>query len=459
MIKLPRNLIPILALVSVAILLDVIPINTGGSFVSVATAGTAIPIPDFTTYEIPDTEHPDSRLSAAREYADLAALVVGILLASLFALRFRSRRALLILAVVSLAWLGFWREGCVCAIGAIQNVALAIADPDYAIPTVVLAFFMVPLVSTLFFGRTFCAAVCPLGAIQELVALWPIRVPKWLDHALGLLAYIYLGLAVAMAATGTAFLICRYDPFVAFFRLSGDTNMLIFGGCFLLLGVFVCRPYCRYVCPYGALLGLLSKVSMWHVKIPPTDCINCRLCEDSCPYGAIEEPTVDQAAEKRPGARRRLVVLLLLLPVLVGAGAWIGTFCESPLGRLDPTIRLAQEVHIDAMLDDNLADEEISDTLDAFQDTGVSVEKLYTDARARSAVLRIAGGWLGAWVGLVLGIKLIHLSIRRKRTDYQPVRANCVSCGRCFWYCPNETETTRLVPLQPIDMKTTREET
>jgi len=470
--RLPRNFIPILAVICVAAC-AVVFVDFGGTVASASAEGPPIPLPEFTEYKIPDNDFSEqitkeTGSSLKREYLDLGALVVGILLASLFALVIRSRRGLLLLAVVSLAWLGFWREGCVCAIGAIQNVTLAVANPDYAIPAVVLAFFTIPLISTLLFGRTFCAAVCPLGAIQELVALRPVKVPKWLDHALGLFAYVYLGLAVALAATGTAFLICRYDPFVAFFRRTGDTNMLIFGGCFLLLGVFVARPYCRYLCPYGALLGILSKLSWRHLKIPPTDCINCRLCEDSCPYGAIDEPTVDQSLDKRPQARRRLVCLLLLLPPLIGGGALLGIMCEKPLGQLDPTICLAEEVRADiakqeAAADDTTADvdvpeEEITDTLDAFRTTGPTVEKLFEQAAEKSNMLRTAGGWLGAWIGLVLGIKLIHLSIRRKRTDYQPVRANCVSCGRCFWYCPNETDIQRLVPIQTADTNTTREE-
>ena len=45
---------------------------------------------------------------------------------------------------------------------------------------------------------------------------------------------------------------------------------------------------------------------------------------------------------------------------------------------------------------------------------------------------------LGAWTGFVIGVKLLHLSVRRRRDDYQADRAGCVSCGRCYWYCPVE---------------------
>ena len=74
------------------------------------------------------------------------------------------------ITVVAVGWLGFWREGCICSIGAIQNVALALGDSGYTIPASVVVLFTLPLVFTLLFGRTFCAAVCPLGGVQELVA-------------------------------------------------------------------------------------------------------------------------------------------------------------------------------------------------------------------------------------------------------------------------------------------------
>ena len=145
--------------------------------VLLSDAATAYePIPDFTDYQIKETINPPGPAPWS-EHLDLAALLVGLSLASWFALVNRSRRGLYLLAVVSLAWLGFWRNGCVCPIGAIQNVTLAVCDPTYAVPAVVVAFFTLPLVFTLFFGRTFCAAVCPLGALQELVAVRPVTVP------------------------------------------------------------------------------------------------------------------------------------------------------------------------------------------------------------------------------------------------------------------------------------------
>ena len=53
--------------------------------------------------------------------------------------------------------------------------------------------------------------------------------------------------------------------------------MLILGGSVLLIGVYVGRPYCRYFCPYGVILRWLSRLSKWHVRIPPEECIKCRL--------------------------------------------------------------------------------------------------------------------------------------------------------------------------------------
>jgi len=396
-----------------------------------------IPIPDFTKYEVPPSETPQTSPrpeSQTSELLDLAAFCALLVAATVAALKFRRRWALLAIAVVALLWLGFWRQGCICAIGATQNVALCLGDSSYAIPWTVVVLFTLPLVFTLFFGRTFCAAVCPLGAVQELVAVRPVRVPDWLEHSLGVLPWVYLGLAVLFAVTGTAFVICRYDPFVAFFRLDGTVNMLVFGGSLLLLGLFVGRPYCRYLCPYGAILGVCSRVARRHVTITPDECIQCRLCEDACPYGAIQPPTVAQTPDERARGRRRLGLLLVALPLLVLAGFGLGRLLGPTLSRLDPTVRLADRV----LLEETGQVEGTTDASDSFRRTGRAPADLYREAQGRVKMFGVAGAWFGAFVGLVIGVRLIYLSVRRRRTDYEPIRANCVSCGRCFRSCPRE---------------------
>ena len=401
--------------------------------------------PEIEGHATPTAEFPEPH-SASLKYADVAVLAVALGLSVYLALVRRSRRGLFLLAIGSLAYFGFYRQGCVCAIGSIQNVVLALSDSSYGVSLAILAFFALPLVATLFFGRTFCAAVCPLGAIQELFALRPVRVPAWLDQALGLAPYVYLGAAVVYAATGTAFIICEYDPFVAFFRLSGSANMLILGACFLVIGLFIGRPYCRYLCPYGALLKPLSRLSRWHVRIPPEECINCRLCEDACPYGAIHPPTVKQSDADRKAARTRLVLLLALSPVMVAAAGWAGRGLGVPLSRLHPESQLAERIR----LEETGQVEGTTDASDAFYSTGRPRQELYAAALALHERFSVAGMLLGGWVALVIAVKLIHTNLRRQRSEYSAEKGNCVSCGRCFWYCP--AEQVRLGLIENVDV-------
>lgn len=413
-------------------MLSVIPVVLSASFAS-GVCGDLIPTPDFSEHPIPTTEVPGAA-GQWRIDLDVALLFGALCLSSYFALVSRSRLKLLVLSVASLVWFGFVRGGCVCAIGATQNVALAAVDSSYVVPVSVIAFFVLPLVFTLFFGRTFCASVCPLGAVQELVSVLSVRVPSWLDQALGLLAYIYLGAAVILAATNTAFIICRYDPFVAFFRLSGSAPMLMFGGCVLAVGVFVGRPYCRYLCPYGAILRVLSRFSKWHVRIPPSSCINCHLCEDVCPYDAIQGPTAPQSEREVARGRRRLVRMLLLAPALVVVGGIVGSLSGEPLARWHREVRLAEQLRQDEL---GLTSE-TTIAADAWRSAGRPAHEAYAAAVGVRRDFRRLGVWLGAWTGLVIAARLIQLSLRRPRHEYQPSRSGCVSCGRCFWYCPVE---------------------
>lgn len=394
------------------------------------------PPPEFESgYTFPQTTSPAAQ-PVWHEYIDAAVLVLGLLLASYLILKKRSRRAIFALMIGSLLYFGFHRDGCICPIGAIQNVTLTAFDSSYAIPIAAAVFFVVPLVFTLFCGRVFCGAICPLGAIQDAVLIRPVAVPRWLESGLRLIAYTYLGAAVLFAATGSAFLICRYDPFVGFFRLGGNWNVLVIGVSLLLIGLFVGRPYCRFLCPYGVILRQLSRLSRRRVTITPDECIQCRLCESACPFGAIREPTGDWPEGEYRIAKRRLALFVVLLPILIAGGVGGGYTLRNQLARMHPRVRTAERIY----LEETGKAQGTTNVSDAFRATGQTSDLLYADATKIRDRFRVGGALLGGFVGLIAGGKLIALSVRRRRTEYEADPAGCFACGRCYKSCPKEHE-------------------
>ncbi|MCK5802107.1 MAG: 4Fe-4S binding protein [Lentisphaeria bacterium] len=389
------------------------------------------PQPEFDTGYTAPVHRAATLPSAWHGWADIALLALCLSLASYFALRRRSRRGLFWLSLFSLAYFGFWRRGCVCSVGALQNVSEAVFG-GAAVPLATLALFLLPLFFALFFGRVFCASVCPLGALQDVVGFWPRKLPRGLAQALRVLPVAHLGFAVLLAATGVCYITCEHDPLVPLLRLAGAPAALVFGCLTLALGMVVARPYCRFICPYGVLLGWLSKLSWKHLTITPDTCVSCRLCEQSCPYDAIRVPAPDRPAESLLRGTRRLGAYLALVPALMFVGGWVTSGLAPHFVRLNQDALVLEQLRLEGDGPPKTVETE------AFRSGSESVPILASRVESMELGLRRGGWWCGAFIGLVLGARLLRHSVRVERRGYEPDQEECMSCGRCFASCPRE---------------------
>ena len=150
--------------------------------------------------------------------------------------------------------------------------------------------------------------------------------------------------------------------------------------------------------------------------------------ENYWPVVAIEKQNVEWPKIGYIKSRRFLALLILLLPVLIFLGVFGGSRLNQSWSRMHPTVRLAERVYLEnqGMLS------ETTDASSAFRATGEPIEDLYDQATVIRKQFKFTGWLLGAFIGLVAGLKLIIPSVRKKRTYFQADTASCLACGRCF---------------------------
>jgi len=155
------------------------------------------------------------------------------------------------------------------------------------------------LAASWIFRKSFCGWLCPVGTISEY--LWRLgrrtfgrnfRVPRIPDIALRSLKYILLGLF--LYAVGSmpvpairAFLAGPYGmvddvKMLNFFRFLGLTSGIV-TAILVVASVFIQNFWCRYLCPYGALMGLAALASPLRIRRDPSLCIDCAKCAKACP--------------------------------------------------------------------------------------------------------------------------------------------------------------------------------
>ncbi|KAA6300019.1 MAG: putative electron transport protein YccM [Candidatus Ordinivivax streblomastigis] len=398
---------------------------------SVTIQAQRFPKPDFESgYQYPAFSYavPNETLWLT---IDIILLVVLMSIVAWAVIKKRVRKPVFYVSIISVAYFGFFRNGCICSIGAIQNVSLSLVDNSYSMPFTVLLFFILPIIFALLFGRVFCAGVCPLGALQELVNIKNYRLSKSLAAVLGIIPWIYLLFAILFAVTRSTFLICRFDPFIGIFRLGGDIGLIVFGVLLLIAAIFTGRPFCRFICPYGALLSLFARVSIWKASITP-QCINCELCHNACPVDAIMTPYENKVKETRLQGVKRILLYLIFLPVMAIIGGLILQLMSTSLSRVNKDVRL-----YDMVIQNEKEPQDILPLdLEAFYGQGGTIEEITGRVERIQSEFKTYSSVTGALIGLVIGFTLIGLSVKRTRKNYEINDAKCVNCAKCFSYCP-----------------------
>ncbi len=161
-----------------------------------------------------------------------------------------------------------------------------------------LTIFIAALVIALLFRKGFCGWICPVGFIFNLQEILVSRFrrllhpPKWLDYPL--LSLKYLLLAFFLYLIGWKMNIKAIEGFMRSpYNLMVDAKMLLFFlhpsltalaviGFIFLVSFLLRNFWCRYLCPYGGLLGLLAFLSPLQIRREHSLCIDCKKCESAC---------------------------------------------------------------------------------------------------------------------------------------------------------------------------------
>jgi polyferredoxin len=161
-------------------------------------------------------------------------------------------------------------------------------------------FLLITFASMAFlFRKAFCSWLCPVGTLSEY--LWRsgrtlfgrnFHVWRWLDIPLRGLKYLLLGFfmwAVSSMSAHSIAAFMRSDygliadvKMLNFFRTMGETGAIVVS-VLVVASLVIQNFWCRYLCPYGALLGLMSLLSPLRIRRNPNACVDCNKCAKACP--------------------------------------------------------------------------------------------------------------------------------------------------------------------------------
>lgn len=194
----------------------------------------------------------------------------------------------------AVAYLGFTKSQLISVVNVYGLMTGNMPVFRYSLAWYLFAGFTV--VTTVLWGRLYCGRVCAFGALTQLMdrvvpARLRIEVPAWLERRAAGIKYGLLAATLAYFLATADIPAYRWvEPFWMFTR-RGTTAMWIALAVLLAATVFVRNLYCRFLCPVGAFLGILSKATVFRIK-RWKECDTCKICEKACEWGAIRGPEI-----------------------------------------------------------------------------------------------------------------------------------------------------------------------
>ena len=227
------------------------------------------------------------------QYLDLALLAAFIALA-VYSFKRKSVPLKFATFAFAIGYMGFAKSYLI----SITNI-FSVVDWNWPVVKYNLAwylFFGFTVVSTVLWGRLYCGRVCAYGALTQtldavLPRRWRVDVPRSIERRAAPIKFgILFGVVAYYIATHDVLIYQYVEPFWMF-SLLGTPVMWTLLAVLLVATLFVRNLYCRFLCPVGATLGLMSYLTVFRIK-RWAECRTCRICEKTCEWGAIQGPKI-----------------------------------------------------------------------------------------------------------------------------------------------------------------------
>jgi NosR/NirI family transcriptional regulator, nitrous oxide reductase regulator len=226
-------------------------------------------------------------------------LLLFVAFATLALISFRRKSVPLKYAtlVASVLYLGLYKSQLISIVNVYGLLTWNLPILQYSLGWYLFATFT--LVSTVLWGRLYCGRVCAFGALTQLIdriapRRWRFQIPLRIERRANYIKYGVLGgILLYFFATKNIGAFRFVEPFWMFTG-QGTLPLWIAIAVLLTASVFVSNLYCRFLCPLGAFLGVLSNLTVFRIK-RWSECRTCRICEKACEWGAIQGPRIIQS--------------------------------------------------------------------------------------------------------------------------------------------------------------------